>query len=31
VTGGGALSFSADPQPCLIWFNIHALVKGDAR
>ena len=31
VTGGGALAFSADPQPCLIWFNIHALVKGDAR
>lgn len=31
VTGGGTLNFSADPQPCLVWFNIHCLVKGDAR
>lgn len=31
VTGGATLSFSADPQPCLVWFNIHALIKGDTR
>ena len=31
VTGGGTLIFSDDPQPCLVWFNIHAIVKGDAR
>jgi hypothetical protein len=34
VTGGGTLIFSGgaqNPQPCLVWFNIHALVKGDAR
>lgn len=30
ITGGASLSFSAD-QPTLIWFNIHAGVKGDAR
>jgi hypothetical protein len=34
VAGGASLAFSvsgAPAQPCLMWFNIHALVKGDAR
>jgi hypothetical protein len=34
VAGGATLAFSntGTPfQPCLVWFNIHALVKGDAR
>lgn len=34
VAGGASLAFSntSTPyQPCLVWFNIHALVKGDAR
>ncbi len=34
VAGGATLTFSVASgayQPCLVWFNIHALVKGDAR
>lgn len=34
VAGGASLAFSntSTPyQPTLVWFNIHALVKGDAR
>lgn len=34
VAGGASLAFSNTNtpfQPCLVWFNIHALVKGDAR
>jgi hypothetical protein len=34
VAGGATLAFtntSTPYQPCLVWFNIHALVKGDAR
>ena len=30
VTGGATVTFSTS-QPTLIWFNIHSLVKGDAR
>lgn len=34
VAGGASLTFSVASgayQPCLVWFNLHALVKGDAR
>ena len=32
VTGGAALNFTTDDgNPSLVWFNLHALVKGDAR
>lgn len=34
VAGGASLAFSVTSgayQPCLVWFNLHALVKGDAR
>lgn len=30
VAGGASLSF-ADGYPTLLWFNVHALTKGDAR
>lgn len=34
VAGGSSLTFSVASgtyQPCLVWFTLHALVKGDAR
>jgi hypothetical protein len=34
VAGGASLAFSVTTspfQPTLVWFNLHALVKGDAR
>lgn len=32
VTGGASLTFrTANAAPCLVWFNLHALVSGDAR
>ena len=32
VAGGASLSFTNSGQsPCLVWFNVFAGVKGDAR
>lgn len=34
IAGGASLAFSAtgsDGQPCLVWFNLYALIKGDVR
>jgi hypothetical protein len=31
VAGGASLDFGSAEHPSLVWFNLHALIKGDAR